>query len=56
MERPRPQLPAHPLFLVIPAKAGIQEGGGTVVKGQQVSPDARVRLSPLLSFPLRGNG
>ena len=34
-----------------PAQAGIQEGGA-VVKSRQVSPDARVRLSHLLSFPL----
>ena len=32
-----------------------EEGGGTVVKGWQVWPNARVQLSHLLSFPLRGN-
>ena len=33
---------------------GARQGG--VVKGWQVLPDARVRLSRLLSFPLCGNG
>ena len=33
-----------------------EEGGGTVMKGRQVSPDTRGRLSPLLSFPQGGNG
>ena len=28
-----------------------EEGRGVVVKGRQVLPDARVRLSHLLSFP-----
>ena len=51
-----PQLPARSLFLVIPAQAGIQESRGAVVKGRQILPDARVRLSCLLSFPQGGNG
>ena len=38
------------------AKAGIQESGGTAVKGRQVLPDTRLRLLHLLPFPLRGNG
>ena len=40
---------------VIPAKAGIQEGGGAVVKGRQVLPDAYIQLSDLLSCPLCGH-
>ena len=50
------RIPARSLFIVIPAQAGIQEGGGMVVKGRQVLPNARIRLSHLLSFPLRGHG
>ena len=41
--------------VVIPAKAGIQEGGDTVVKGCRFYRMARW-LSFLLSFPLCGNG
>ena len=41
VRRPRlPQLPAHSLLVVIPAKAGIQEGKGAVMKGRQVLPDS----------------
>ena len=32
-----------------------EAGRGAVVKGRQVLPDTRIRLSHLLSFPLRGN-
>ena len=42
-----------PTPTVIPAKAGIQEGGGAAVKGRQVLPNGTLGCHPMIVIPAK---